>query len=64
MKGDIPETLKLGTCFLCGKECEKFVHTECAIAWSDEREQWFRMDQREKDARYDKIIDKKLGEKE
>lgn len=30
---------ELGKCFICGKECgkEAYIHNECAIAYSDEK---------------------------
>jgi hypothetical protein len=32
------EIYKLGICFLCNLPCQKFVHRECAIAYSRHKE--------------------------
>jgi hypothetical protein len=27
-----------GKCFLCGEECKEYIHSNCAIAYADEKE--------------------------
>ena len=36
-----------GSCFLCGKLCEEYVHFECAMAYSDEKRESLKNERQE-----------------
>lgn len=48
MKNKFPEfnlplkQIKEGECFLCGEPCIRYCHTQCAMAYSDEKDKRLR----------------------